>query len=124
MFNTCLLSTSLTRLFKNGTSFIQLVFPDDMRFSFILPLWIKLMIYCIFQVRFKVVSDCIPLPESQFKKAIKENYNNKNKFKTELTHKQVNHIFSWFSQIRIILPTHFHLSVHLFYYAVRKGIQA
>lgn len=50
------------------------------------------------QVRFDVHMDCCPLPEIVFRRAIKENYNERQKFRTELTAQQVKNLIGLFQQ--------------------------
>lgn len=51
------------------------------------------------QVRFEILRDCIPLPESIFKPAIADNYKGSSKFRQELSDKQVANLISLFRPV-------------------------
>lgn len=51
------------------------------------------------QVRFEILRDCIPLPESIFKPAIADNYKGSSKFRQELSGRQVANLISLFRPV-------------------------
>ncbi|KAF5202621.1 B2 protein, partial [Thalictrum thalictroides] len=52
------------------------------------------------QVRFKILSDFLPLPESEFRLAIQDNYE-RSRFKPELSNKQVKKLINMFKPITL-----------------------